>query len=183
MILQAIEKAGFKAGRGHLPGPGRGQLRVLQRRQYVLASEGKSSSAAEFCDLLAAGWISIPIISIEDGMDESDWDGWKIHTEKLGDQDPDGGRRPVRHQHQDPQARHRREDRQLHSHQGEPDRYPDRDPGGHRMAHDAGYTAVVSHRSGETEDTTIADLVVAPRPGRSRPAPCPAPTGWPSTTS
>ena len=51
------------------------------------------------------------------------------------------------------------------------------------MAHDAGYSAVISHRSGETEDTTIADLASAPQPARSRPARCRVPTASPSTTS
>ena len=51
------------------------------------------------------------------------------------------------------------------------------------MAESAGYTAVISHRSGETEDTTIADLAVAPQPGRSRRAHCPVRTGWRSTTA
>ena len=52
-----------------------------------------------------------------------------------------------------------------------------------KLAHETGYSAVVSHRSGETEDTTIADLVVARLPDRSRPARCRAPTVWPNTTS
>ena len=107
-----------------------------------------------------------PIISIEDGMAEDDWDGWKKLTDKLGQEGPARRRRPVRHQHQAPADGHREGHRQLHPHQGQPDRHAHRDLRGRGDGQKAGYTAVVSHRSGETEDTFIADLVVALETGQ-----------------
>ena len=67
--------------------------------------------------------------------------------------------------------------------EGEPDRLADRDPLGGRNGHRAGYTAVMSHRSGETEDSTISDLAVATNCGQIKTAHSSAPTGWRSTTS
>jgi enolase len=133
---------------------------------YNLAGEGRKLDAAGMSTCSPTGPTATPILTIEDGMAEGDWDGWKLLTERLGRQGPAGGRRPLRHQHPDPPAGHR--------------------PGiansilikvnqigtltetleAIAMAHGAGYTAVVSHRSGETEDTTIADLVVAAATGQ-----------------
>jgi enolase len=125
-----------------------------------------SSTPPGMTDLLLDWCGKYPIISIEDGLAEGDWDGWKDHTERLGGQGAAGRRRPVRHQHQDPRRGHREGHCQLDPHQGQPDRLPDRDPGGHPDGQGAGYSAVVSHRSGETEDTTIADLVSPPATGQ-----------------
>ena len=98
----------------------------------MLGGEGLTLSAAEWTDILA-GWVDkYPIISIEDGMAESDWDGWKHLTDRLGKQGAAGRRRPVRHQHQDPEGRHREGRRQLDPHQDQPDRHADRDLRRHR---------------------------------------------------
>ncbi len=166
VILQAIDKAGFKAGEDIYLGLDVASSEFYKDGKYVLESEGKSLSAAEFSDFLG-GWVDqYPIISIEDGMDESDWTGWKIHTEKLG-----GNIQLVG-------------DDLFVTNTGILKRGIDEKIANSilikvnqigtltetlaaiGMAHDAGYTAVVSHRSGETEDTTIADLVVAANTGQ-----------------
>ena len=103
-----------------------------------------------------------PILSIEDGMDEEDWDGWKALTERLGERVQLVGDDLFVTNTERLQARHRRGRGQLDPREGQPDRHAHRDAGGDRAwPRDAGYTAVMSHRSGETEDTTIADLAVA----------------------
>jgi len=166
VILQAIDKAGFKAGEEIYLGLDVASSEFYKDGKYMLESEGKSLGAEEFSDFLA-GWVDqYPIISIEDGMDESDWDGWKIHTEKLGDRIQLVG------------------DDLFVTNTKILKRGIDEKIGNSilikvnqigtltetleaiAMAHQAGYTAVVSHRSGETEDTTIADLVVAANTGQ-----------------
>ncbi len=119
-------------------------------------------SAAELADYWADLAARYPIVSIEDGMDEEDWDGWKTLTERLGARvqlvgddlfvtNTERLRRGI-------EARRR----QLDPDQGQPDRHADRDAGRRsRWRARPGYTAVMSHRSGETEDVTIADLAVA----------------------
>ena len=82
--------------------------------KYDLAGEGKVFDAEGFGDYLAQLCENYPIVSIEDGMDESDWDGWASLTRKVGDKVQLVGRRPVRDQHQNPQAWHRQRHRQLH---------------------------------------------------------------------
>jgi enolase len=85
VILEAIEKAGFKAGEDINLGLDAASSEFYKDGRYQLESEGKSFDAPEFVDFLA-GWIDqYPILSVEDGMDESDWDGWKLLTEKVGD--------------------------------------------------------------------------------------------------
>jgi enolase len=133
---------------------------------YDLASEGRKFDAAGFVDYLAALADQYPIISIEDGMDESDWEGWKLLTERLGDRVQLVGddlfvtntkilQRGIDEKIANSilikfnQIGTLTETMQAIN-----------------MAHDAGYSAVVSHRSGETEDTTIADLVVAANTGQ-----------------
>ena len=84
MILQAIETAGFRAGEDIYLGLDVASSEFYKDGQYLLTSEGRCFDAAGFADYLA-GWVNqYPIISIEDGMDESDWDGWALLTEKLG---------------------------------------------------------------------------------------------------
>jgi enolase len=134
--------------------------------KYVLASEGKEMTAAEFVDLLADWVAKYPIISIEDGMDESDWEGWKLLTEKLGKKvqlvgddlyvtNPkilkEGIDKGIANSILIKVNQIGTLTETLEAIQ---------------MAKDAGYTAVISHRSGETEDTTIADLAVATNAGQ-----------------
>ena len=92
----------LQAGQGYLPRARRRELRVLQGRQYDSKSEGRSFSAAAVRRLPRAAWLTrYPIITIEDGMAEDDWDGWALLTRELGKQRAAGRRRPVRHQHRD----------------------------------------------------------------------------------
>ncbi len=166
VILEAIDKAGYKAGEDIMIAIDAASSEFYKDGKYVLASEGKEMTAAEFVDLLADWVEKYPIISIEDGMDESDWDGWKLLTEKLGKKvqlvgddlfvtnpailkegiEKDIGNSILIKVNQIGTLTETLEAIQ--------------------MAKDAGYTAVVSHRSGETEDTTIADLAVATNAGQ-----------------
>ncbi len=166
VILEAISKAGFKPGEDIYLGLDAASSEFYKDGQYVLASEGKTFDAAGFVDFLS-GWVDqYPIISIEDGMDESDWDGWKLQTEKLGDRVQLVGddlfvtNTRILQEGIDKgiansilikfnQIGTLTETLNAIS-----------------MAQKAGYSAVISHRSGETEDTTIADLVVATNTGQ-----------------
>jgi enolase len=93
-------------------------------------------------------------------MAEGDWDGWKLLTGRLGERRPDRRRRRFRDQHADLQGRHQEGHRQLDPDQDQPDRHLSETFAAIEMAKRAGYTAVISHRSGETEDSTIADIAV-----------------------
>jgi enolase len=166
VILEAIERAGFKAGEDVFLGLDCASSEYYKDGKYVFSSEGRSFDAAEMVEFLA-GWVEkYPIISIEDGMDEGDWDGWKLLTERLGDKvqlvgddlfvtnpkifkegiDKDIANSILIKLNQIGTLSETLEAIQ--------------------MAHDSGYTAVISHRSGETEDVTIADLAVATNAGQ-----------------
>ncbi|HKJ10310.1 MAG TPA: phosphopyruvate hydratase, partial [Gammaproteobacteria bacterium] len=80
VILEAIEKAGYRAGEDIFLGIDAASSEFYRDGRYVLASEGREFSAAEFVDYLAAWVDKYPIVSIEDGMAEADWDGWKLLT-------------------------------------------------------------------------------------------------------
>ena len=83
-IMQAIEEAGYSAGREILLGLDVASSEFYADGSYRLESEGRAFDAARFCDYLASLVDGYPIISIEDGMDEGDWDGWGLLTERLG---------------------------------------------------------------------------------------------------
>ncbi len=160
VILEAIHKAGFSAGKDIYLGLDAAASEFYRDGKYILASEGREFSSAEFTDYLA-GWVAqYPIISIEDGLDESDWDGWKYLTERLGDQ--------VQLVGDDLFVTNTRILREgIEKHIANSILIKLNQIGtltetleAIRMAHEAGYTAVVSHRSGETEDVTIADVAV-----------------------
>jgi enolase len=160
VILEAIEKAGFVAGRDIYLGLDAASSEFYRDGKYVLASEGREFTSAGFTEYLA-GWVEqYPIISIEDGLDESDWDGWKQHTERLGDK--------VQLIGDDLFVTNTRIFREgIDRHIANSILIKLNQIGtltetldAIRMAADAGYTAVVSHRSGETEDVTIADVAV-----------------------
>jgi len=166
VLLEAIEIAGFKAGEDIFLGLDVASSEFYRDGVYHLASENKRFNAAEFADYLTGMADQYPIISIEDGMDESDWDGWKLLSDRLGKRIQLVG------------------DDLFVTNTKILSRGIDLGIANSilikfnqigtltetmeaiRMAHDAGYTAVVSHRSGETEDTTIADLVVAADTGQ-----------------
>jgi enolase len=160
VILEAIDKAGFVAGRDIYLGLDAASSEFYRDGKYVLASEGREFTSAEFTEYLA-GWVAqYPIISIEDGLDESDWDGWKLHTERLGDKvQLVGDDLFVTNTKifQEGIDKHIANSILIKLNQiGTLTETLD----AISMAEKAGYTAVVSHRSGETEDVTIADVAV-----------------------
>ena len=166
VILEAIKNAGYEAGKDIMLALDAASSEFYKDGKYVLTSENRSLSSAEFVDLLA-DWVSkYPIISIEDGMDENDWDGWKMLTDKIGNK--------VQLVGDDlfvtnPKILQQGIDKgtansilikvnQIGTLSETLDAI--------NLARENGYTAVVSHRSGETEDTTIADLAVATNAGQ-----------------
>ena len=166
VILQAIDKAGYRAGEDIYLGLDVASSEFYEAGKYQLASEGRSFDAAGFADYLA-GWVDqYPIISIEDGMDESDWDGWAILTEQLGariqlvgdDLFVTNTSILSRGIEQGVANSILIKFNQIGTLTETLDAIS--------MAHDAGYTTVISHRSGETEDVTIADLAVATGAGQ-----------------
>lgn len=166
VILQAIEQAGYKAGEDICLGLDVASSEFYENGQYVLASENRSFDSAQFADYLA-DWVSkYPIVTIEDGMAENDWDGWKVLTERLGNKIQLVGddlfvtNTSILQQGIDQSIANSIliKFNQIGS--------LTETLNAISMAHKAGYTAVVSHRSGETEDVTIADLSVATNAGQ-----------------
>ena len=166
VILEAIDKAGYKAGEEIMIAIDAASSEFYEDGKYNLASEGKILSSSEFIDVLE-DWVNkYPIISIEDGLAENDWDGWKELTERLGKKVQLVG------------------DDLFVTNTAIFKEGIDKGIGNSilikvnqigtltetlaaiDMAKKAGYTAVISHRSGETEDTTIADLAVATSAGQ-----------------
>ena len=161
VILEAIDKAGFSPGKDIYLGLDAASSEFYRDGQYLLASEGRRFSAAEFTEYLA-GWVDqYPIITIEDGLDESDWDGWKLLTERLGNKVQLVGddlfvtNTSIFKQGIDSNIANSIliKPNQIGTLTETLDAI--------HMADEAGYSAVVSHRSGETEDVTIADIAVA----------------------
>jgi enolase len=161
IILEAIDKAGFKAGEDVYLGLDVAASEFYSDGKYQLKSEGREFDSAGFSDFLASWVDQYPILSIEDGLDESDWDGWKLHTEQLG--------KRIQLVGDDlfvtnPKILQEGIDKGITNSiliKFNQIGTLTETLAAIKMAHDAGYTTVVSHRSGETEDTTIADLVVA----------------------
>ncbi|MBN8946057.1 phosphopyruvate hydratase [Rhodanobacter sp. UC4450_H17] len=160
-ILEAINKTGYKVGSEILLGLDAASSEFYKNGKYDLAGEGKQYSSAEFVDLLA-GWAKqYPIVTIEDGMAEGDWDGWKLLTDAIGERvqvvgddlfvtNPAIFREGIEKNIANAilikvnQIGTLSETLEAIA-----------------MADAAKYAAVISHRSGETEDTTIADIAVA----------------------
>jgi len=161
VILQAIEAAGYKAGEDIYLGLDVASSEFYKDGKYDLASEGKQFTSAEFADYLAAWVDKYPIITIEDGMAENDWEGWDLLTKKLGSKVQLVGddlfvtNTEIFRKGIDTNVANSIliKFNQIGTLTETLDAIA--------MADKAGYTAVVSHRSGETEDTTIADLAVA----------------------
>lgn len=160
-ILQAIDKAGFKAGKDIWLGLDAASSEFYKDGHYVLASEGKRFDSAGFVDYLAGLVDRYPILSIEDGLAEDDWAGWKLLTERLGSR--------VQLVGDDLFVTNTAIFRRgiaggiANSILIKPNQIGTLSEtlAAIEMATGAGYSAVVSHRSGETEDVTIADLAVA----------------------
>ncbi|HUH91508.1 MAG TPA: phosphopyruvate hydratase, partial [Lysobacter sp.] len=160
-ILEAIGKAGYHAGEDMLLGLDVASSEFYENGKYNLTGEGKRLTSEQFVDFLAGWCAQYPIISIEDGMDEGDWDGWKQLTDKLGSK--------VQLVGDDLFVTNPRIFQQgIDQHVANAILIKVNQIGtltetleAIAMADKAGYAAVVSHRSGETEDTTIADIAVA----------------------
>ncbi len=159
-ILEAIGQAGFSAGDDILLGLDVASSEFFTAGKYNLASEGREFDAAGFCDFLADLVNNYPIITIEDGMDEGDWDGWRQLTDKIGQTVQLVGDdlfvtntailgRGIR-------------ENIANSILIKPNQIGTLTEtlDAITMAVEAGYSAVVSHRSGETSDSTIADIAV-----------------------
>jgi len=160
-ILEAIEAAGYRPAEQVAIALDCASSAFYEDGEYTLASEGLAMSAEQFVDYLA-GWVEkYPIISIEDGMAEDDWDGWKLLTRKLG--------KKVQLVGDDLFVTNTRYIKQgIEKGVANSVLIKINQIGtltetfaAIEMAKRAGYTCVVSHRSGETEDTTIADIAVA----------------------
>ena len=165
-IVQAIEKAGYKPGEDIYLALDCAASEYCKNGVYELKGEGKSLSSAENVAYLAALVEDYPIISIEDGCDEDDWDGWKLLTETLGDRcqlvgddlfvtNPERLAMGIERGSANSMLVKVNQIGSL----TETMRAVE-------MAHRAGFTNVMSHRSGETEDATIADLAVATNCGQ-----------------
>jgi len=175
VIIEAIEQAGYKPGDQIYIALDPAASEVYKDGRYVLAGEGRSLTSEEMVDYLASLVNRYPIISIEDGLAESDWDGFRRLTERIGSHvqvvgddlfvtNPEFLSRGIRERAANSiliklnQIGTLTETLQTIE-----------------MAKRAGFTAVVSHRSGETEDSTIADVVVATNAGQIK-------TGAPNRT-
>jgi enolase len=161
LILEAIDRAGYAAGQDVMLALDCASSEFYRDGRYVLASENLNLSAAEFTDYLANLADRYPIISIEDGMAESDWDGWKQLTQRLGRQlQLVGDDLFVTNTKILKQGIERGVANSILIKINQIGTLTETFAA-IEMAKRAGYTAVVSHRSGETEDSTIADIAVA----------------------
>ena len=161
IVMQAIEQAGFDAGKDICLGLDVASSEIFADGVYTLASENRQFDAAGFSDYLAGLADRYPIISIEDGMAESDWDGWKIHSAALGGKIQLVGD-DIFVTNTEILARGIDEG-VANAILIKPNQIGTLSEtlAAIRMADDAGYAAVISHRSGETADATIADIAVA----------------------
>lgn len=166
VILKAIKQAGYKEAKDVWLALDCASSEYYENKKYVLDAEGKKLSADENADFLVGLCDKYPIISVEDGMDEGDWTGWKKLTERLGEKVQLVGD-DLFVTNTEYLARGIKEGiansilvkvNQIGTLTETLEAVT--------MAQRAGYTAVISHRSGETEDATIADLVVATNAGQ-----------------
>ena len=161
LILQAIEKAGYEPGRQIALGLDCASSEFYKEGKYHLKAEGLSLSASDFTNLLATWCDKYPIISIEDGMAENDWDGWKVLTDRLG--------KKIQLVGDDLFVTNTKILREgiakgiansilikINQIGTLTETFA-----AIELAKRSNYTCVISHRSGETEDTTIADIAVA----------------------
>ena len=160
-ILTAIEKAGYKPGKDCFVALDPASSEFYQDGKYILTKEGRSLTSKQMVDFYVKWVADYPIVSIEDGMAEDDWAGWQLLTKKLGNKIHLVGddlyvtnvkrlRRGIKTAASNAILI---KVNQIGTLTETIDAI--------KMAHDVGWRAVVSHRSGETEDTTIADLAVS----------------------
>jgi enolase len=170
VILEAIEKAGFKAGRGQdvaiALDPAASEFFDEKTKTYNLRTEGKKLSGVEMVDFWAKWVKDYPIVSIEDGLAQDDWSTWNLMTEKLGNKiqvmgddllvtNPERIRRAIKDGSANSALIKLNQIGSLTETLEAVE-----------LCHRTGWTAIVSHRSGETEDATIADLAVALNTGQ-----------------
>ncbi|WP_270167486.1 phosphopyruvate hydratase [Paenibacillus sp. SYP-B4298] len=174
-IISAIERAGYKPGVDVFLGMDVASTEFFKDGKYHLEGEGRSFTSAEFVDYLASLVDKYPIISIEDGCSEDDWEGWKLLTDKLGSKVQLVGDDLF-------VTNTERLSSGIEQGVGNSILVKVNQIGtltetfdAIEMAKRAGYTAVISHRSGESEDSTIADIAVATNAGQIK-------TGAPSRT-
>lgn len=166
IILEAIEKAGYTAGGDILLGLDVASSEFYKNGRYKLESENKDLSAEEFIDYLIPWFEKYPIITMEDGMAEDDWDGWKLLTEEFGDNvQLVGDDLFVTNTEILQEGINKNIANSILIKVNQIGSLTET-LAAIEMAKKAGYTAVISHRSGETEDTTIADLAVATSAGQ-----------------
>ncbi len=166
MILEAIEAAGFKAGDDIALGLDCAASEFYKDGKYELSGEKLSLSSEEWTDMLAAWVDAYPIISIEDGMAEGDWDGWKILTDKLGDKvQLVGDDLFVTNTEILKEGIQKKVANSVLIKINQIGTLSETFAA-IEMAKCAGYTSVISHRSGETEDSTIADIAVGTNAGQ-----------------
>jgi len=166
VILEAISRAGFEAGKDVYLGLDAASSEFCKGGIYTLASEGKTFNSQEFSDYLGSWVDQYPIISIEDGLDESDWEGWSYLTEQLGDKiQLVGDDLFVTNTAIFKEGIDKKIANSILIKFNQIGTLSETLDAIH-MAHLSDYTAVISHRSGETEDSTIADLCVATKAGQ-----------------
>jgi enolase len=166
MILEAIDKAGYVAGEQIALGLDCAASEFYKNGKYELSGEGLSLTAQEWTDMLASWVDKYPIISIEDGMAEGDWDGWKLLTDRLGKKVQIVGddlfvtNTKILKEGIDKGIANSIliKVNQIGT--------LSETFAAIEMAKRAGYTAVISHRSGETEDSTISDIAVGTNAGQ-----------------
>lgn len=166
IILEATRNAGYKPGEEIFIALDPASSEFYEDGKYNLSGEGRVLTPAEMADFYVDLANKYPIISIEDGMAENDWEGWSILTEKLGDRvQLVGDDLFVTNVSRLSMGIERRVGNSILIKVNQIGTLTET-LNSIEMAQRAGYTAVVSHRSGETEDTTIADLVVAVNAGQ-----------------
>ncbi|MDO8904904.1 phosphopyruvate hydratase [Hydrogenophaga sp.] len=167
MILQAIDKAGYTAGEQIALGLDCAASEFYKDGKYVLEGEGGVSLSAEQWTDMLANWVDkYPIISIEDGMAEGDWDGWKVLTERLGTKvQLVGDDLFVTNTKILKEGIDKRIGNSILIKINQIGTLTETFAA-IEMAKRAGYTAVISHRSGETEDSTISDIAVGTNAGQ-----------------
>jgi enolase len=172
-VLSAIEKAGYKPGKDCFIALDPAASEFYKNKQYVLAKEGVSLNTTQMVDYYVKWAASYPIISIEDGMAEDDWEGWQLLTKKLGSKvQLVGDDLYVTNVNRLSRGIRLKASNSILIKPNQIGTLTET-IAAIKMAQQAGWTAVVSHRSGETEDTTIADLAVGLNTGLIKAgAPC-----------
>jgi enolase len=166
VILEAVERAGYKAGKDVFLALDPASSEFYRDGVYQLEAEGRRLTSAQFIDYLA-DWVSrYPIVSIEDGMAENDWHGWDLLTRRIGDRvQLVGDDLFVTNTQILKEGIERGIANSILIKVNQIGTLTE-SLAAIRMAKDAGYSVVISHRSGETEDTFIADLAVATGAGQ-----------------